>query len=205
MRDIEAFEAAPFPIAVHQDRRVVYANPACLELIAHLGYGPEDLPDVDVFSTTAPEEREAALANYRRIMEGDGSRAHAQTRLLRGKDGRRVPVVGSVVRTEWEGRPALWAGLLWACGPEGAALPTPNLPADSPPLPAPRRQEAVLARLSPRERQVAALAAEGYASVNIAAQLELGEHTVRDHLKSAYRKLGVHSRVELTRLLHGAE
>jgi DNA-binding CsgD family transcriptional regulator len=65
--------------------------------------------------------------------------------------------------------------------------------------PPPRR--ASVARLSIREQQVARLAAAGYSNLNIAMQLGLAEPTVSTHLQKIYRKLGVHSRVGLTRLL----
>ncbi|HET9932156.1 MAG TPA: helix-turn-helix transcriptional regulator [Polyangiaceae bacterium] len=57
------------------------------------------------------------------------------------------------------------------------------------------------ARLSPRERQVSTLLAEGYAIVNIAAVTGLSEHTVRTYARRVYRKLGVHSRASLVRRL----
>ena len=55
-------------------------------------------------------------------------------------------------------------------------------------------------RLTPREREVAALAAAGASSREIAANLVLSVRTVQNHLQSAYGKLGVTSREELARL-----
>ena len=55
--------------------------------------------------------------------------------------------------------------------------------------------------LSSREREVAELLSRGYSVLNVAVQLGLAEGTVRSHVKSAYRKLGVGSRVELARVL----
>lgn len=58
--------------------------------------------------------------------------------------------------------------------------------------------------LTSREKELAMLAAKGYAVANIAAICTLSPGTVRNHLKSVYKKLGVRSRVELTlRLLAG--
>ena len=51
--------------------------------------------------------------------------------------------------------------------------------------------------LSAREREIAELAAQGYAPLNIGAVLSISTGTVRNHLKSIYRKLNVSSRVEL--------
>lgn len=56
-----------------------------------------------------------------------------------------------------------------------------------------------LAVLSPREREVAVLVADDRSDAEIAALLRISPHTVGQHLKSVYRKLGVRSRVGLTR------
>jgi len=80
---------------------------------------------------------------------------------------------------------------------EGEGLVYPHLPATI-------LRRAVAARnrlrdpcaLSRRELQVLQLVAAGCDATVIARQLLLSPHTVRNHLKSAYRKLGVRSRVE---------
>lgn len=54
--------------------------------------------------------------------------------------------------------------------------------------------------LTPRELQVAELAARGLHDAEIAAQLYLSTYTVKKYLRAAYTKLGVRSRVGLTRL-----
>ena len=55
--------------------------------------------------------------------------------------------------------------------------------------------------LTPAERRVADLVAEGRTNREVAAALFLGERTVASHLTHIYAKLGVRSRTELTRLL----
>lgn len=63
----------------------------------------------------------------------------------------------------------------------------------------------LLARgLSRREAQVAAIAAEGDGNAEIAAELFLSPNTVKRHLRSAYRKLGVRQRTGLLALVHAA-
>ena len=57
--------------------------------------------------------------------------------------------------------------------------------------------------LSSRERDVAALIIEGRPSDDIAAALFLSPHTVRDHTKAIFGKLGVHNRRHLTAALTG--
>jgi two-component system nitrate/nitrite response regulator NarL len=51
--------------------------------------------------------------------------------------------------------------------------------------------------LSPREREVLVALASGSSTRDLAEKLFISEHTVRNHLKAIYRKLGVHSRTEL--------
>lgn len=51
--------------------------------------------------------------------------------------------------------------------------------------------------LSPREQEVLISLAEGSSTRELADRLFISEHTVRNHLKAIYRKLGVHSRTEL--------
>ena len=50
--------------------------------------------------------------------------------------------------------------------------------------------------LSPREIQVLKLLAEGYGYLNIAGQLAVTVNTVRNHIRSIYEKLHVHSASE---------
>ena len=52
--------------------------------------------------------------------------------------------------------------------------------------------------LSPREQEVACLVAEGLSNQDIANQLKLREHTIRNYLFHIFEKLGLSSRVELT-------
>ena len=56
-------------------------------------------------------------------------------------------------------------------------------------------------RLTRREREVAAMAAAGASSREIAAKLVLSVRTVDNHLQNVYSKLGVTSRDELAEVL----
>jgi pimeloyl-ACP methyl ester carboxylesterase/DNA-binding CsgD family transcriptional regulator len=57
-------------------------------------------------------------------------------------------------------------------------------------------QEARLASLSPRERDILERIAKGYANVEIGRQLFISEKTVRNHVTSIFAKLGVSSRAQ---------
>lgn len=50
--------------------------------------------------------------------------------------------------------------------------------------------------LTPREREILRLLAEGLANREIAALLGLSDHTVKFHLRAVFTKLGAHSRTE---------
>lgn len=60
-----------------------------------------------------------------------------------------------------------------------------------------------VAALSKREREVALLAAQGMTSREIATRLFISFRTAENHLAKAYDKLGVRTRVELSRVLGG--
>jgi DNA-binding CsgD family transcriptional regulator len=75
---------------------------------------------------------------------------------------------------------------------ESLALP------GTPPSPA-------LEPLRPRERTILALYAEGLPAEEIARMLIISPHTVRTHVKNAFRRLGIHSRSEAAELVHTDE
>ncbi len=64
--------------------------------------------------------------------------------------------------------------------------------------------EAILGQLSARERQIVELLLASRRVPGIAATLGISPHTVRNHLKAVFRKLGVHSQEALLDLLRGA-
>jgi ATP/maltotriose-dependent transcriptional regulator MalT len=70
--------------------------------------------------------------------------------------------------------------------------------------PTPGSDDDRLARLTPREREVATLVAAGSTNAQIAARLQLSERTVEKHVSSALAKLGLRSRTAVVGLLAGA-
>lgn len=91
-------------------------------------------------------------------------------------------------RTPVAARPA---GAARSAGPDGSAGP---VRADGPDW----------RRLPRSEQRVVELVVRGLTNRQIAEELFLSKHTVDSHLKSAFTKLGVRSRVELTVLVHRA-
>jgi DNA-binding CsgD family transcriptional regulator len=79
---------------------------------------------------------------------------------------------------------------VWLTGCEGARPPTMLATADA-------------VDLTPREREIALLAAAGCSSREIADRLVVSVRTVDNHLRNAYRKLGVTRRQDLPRVLIG--
>jgi DNA-binding CsgD family transcriptional regulator len=55
-----------------------------------------------------------------------------------------------------------------------------------------------MAELSPRQLELARLVADGYTNAEIASKLQLSRQTVKNHVRAAYEKLGVHNRVLLS-------
>ncbi len=80
-----------------------------------------------------------------------------------------------------------------ASEPEEApsATPAPAVQADHP-----------LAALTKREREIVELISCGHSNADIGRILFISEDTVKTHAKSVYRKLGIHSRYELTALVN---
>lgn len=81
-------------------------------------------------------------------------------------------------------------GLQLRC--EGAAAPVGSHSAGRPAPPV---------ALTPREREIAVLVAEGLSTKEVAEQLYLSSRTVSNHLQNAYTKLGITSRSELPEAL----
>ena len=63
--------------------------------------------------------------------------------------------------------------------------------------------ERLLLDLTPRERELIQLVAEGRSRKECARLCGISPHTAAEYIQSAYRKLGVHSRVEAARLMVG--
>jgi len=64
-----------------------------------------------------------------------------------------------------------------------------------------RRAEAALAGLTPRQREVARLAAGGRTNRQIARELWLSPETVKTHLRRALERCDIHSKADLRLLL----
>ncbi|NLM42147.1 MAG: response regulator transcription factor [Firmicutes bacterium] len=62
-----------------------------------------------------------------------------------------------------------------------------------------------LSLLTPREREVLKLIAQGMSNAEIAAALFISEHTVKNHVSNIYRKLGDNDRTRVALLARAEE
>ena len=58
-------------------------------------------------------------------------------------------------------------------------------------------------RMTPRERQVINLIAEGLSNKEIAARLNIATHTVKSHVRNVMEKLMLHTRLQIAAYAHG--
>lgn len=125
-------------------------------------------------------------------------RGHACNEVVRGRDGEGVPVcsatcVASLARSGGAGRvrrgvrvrDRWWRLVCTSMGPMTAV----QMFEDAGP-------EVPTAKLTPRERQVFELVAEGLTSPQIAERLKIGPATVRTHVEHIREKVGAHTRAE---------
>lgn len=104
-------------------------------------------------------------------------------------------LLATVRRAVARGRLARAAGPLEG---EAAAWVASHLdPRGGSSLPHPSTPKPELAVLSTREREILEWMLRGQRVASIAPALRISSHTVRNHVKSIFRKLGVHSQLEL--------
>lgn len=69
----------------------------------------------------------------------------------------------------------------------------------------PTRKALGLVRMTPRERQIIGLIAEGLSNKEIAQRIHLSPHTVKSHVHNILEKLALHSRLQVAAYVHQTE
>jgi PAS domain S-box-containing protein len=113
---------------------------------------------------------------------------HEVWRTVLRKDGAKV-----LVRTRWT---PLAGGSAGHCGYVLTLQDVLGARGGASSLPQQRRQARTAAGLTPREHEVLELLADAQDAMDIALILELSVYSVRGHIKSLMRKLGVHSQLQ---------
>jgi DNA-binding CsgD family transcriptional regulator len=141
----------------------------------------------------------AVLAPDGRIVDADGSAKDRRSRRLLRETVRRVDAARARARSDGEERALqVWRGLIegtWSIVDRHDHDGRRYIVAVPNPASAPRAPRC----LSPREAQVASLAAEGYSDKWIAYTLGIARTTVATHLQASLRKLALPSRLALAR------
>jgi PAS domain S-box-containing protein len=195
---------APLPILIYQDQRIVYCNKAGFDLFRYSGYDfdLDHLSQMDPWSFIVPEERDEARTQMRAMFRTDESLRNVP-RTAVDAQGHRVEMLMSATRIEWKGKPAVELsytilGLYSIQHPE----PQPH-PAAQGATSSRDARKSTLEPLTPRERAVAMLIAQGKTTADIIETMNIKESTLRSYIKAIYRKTGTHSRTELTRMIMG--
>ncbi len=194
---------------------ILWANPT---LLRWLGYGYEEILGQPSTAMGVAEHAEAHAAEIAAIAAGD---VRARLVVLRRSDSTTFPALvipqrlmdedesvigsfsivvdlGTVQTAKRIGVPEQETNLVQALEDIAAGLQKINRPPTFPTMPIPLPlDDPGLAEVSRREAEVLELLVQGDRVPVIAEQLFISEHTVRNHLKSMFRKTGTSSQAEL--------
>ncbi len=197
--------------------RIVFINTT---LLGWLGYQREDLLGRGLEVIVPPDLREHARQEREATDEGD---LRCRLTVLQRRDSTTFPVIALPNRLAYpdDGPVGTYAIVIdlssihtaKRSGPPGVPdlrqqleriameVEMIGLVAGSGAGTAPNLQHELLQGLSRREREVLGRLVSGDRVAAIASHLHISPHTVRNHLKSIYRKVGVRSQVALIRLV----
>lgn len=194
------------------DGKILFANDRMLHWI---GYTPQEIDGKDVRLLVADELREQLEEEFQEIHSGD---ERLRIAIMKRKDGRTLPVIfcphllrrddeilavvtvvmdlGEVQSARRvEGRPV--SGLAASLQRIAGELQTISLFSGSAGVGDVPPDHPDIALLSPREREILSELVAGLRVPAIASKLFISPHTVRNHLKSMYRKLYVSDQAAL--------
>ena len=205
-------------VARDLEGRIIFMNRRALDWA---GYEPHEVEGRSAEMFVSEELRPAFAAEFEAVIDGD---LRARLGVFRRKDGRTFPAVSvpQHLRDESGKLVGTLSVLLelasvqtakrWAVPAHGdfgetlrriaGELEAISLVANG--QHAVRLDHPDLRTLSEREREILSELAAGSRVPSIATRLFISPHTVRNHLKAIYRKLGVGSQAELIERLRGA-
>lgn len=201
-------------VAREPDGRITYVNE---RVRSWLGYAPGELIGQNVEMLVPAEVRDLVHAEMEAGAAGD---ERARLTVMQRKDSTTFPVITMPHRIEndegeYQGNIAIIVDLASvqtakpaghgqsatdvrsALGRISLELQSLSLTAQLPSAGAIPLHHEDLQELSPRELEVLALLVEGSRVPAIGTALHISQHTVRNHLKSIYRKCGVQGQAEL--------
>lgn len=206
-------------LASDNEGTILWANPP---LLRWLGYSYEEIlgrPSIDL---GVAEHAEAHRAEIAAIAGGD---LRPRLVVMRRGDSTTFPALvmpqhfldengdnvgtfsiiidmGTVQTAKHIGVERSESALIGALSEIATRLRSMSLPPTFPSLPVPVRfDHPALADISRREREVLELLVCGDRVIAIAEQLFISDHTVRNHLKSMFRKTGTSSQAELIKFV----
>ncbi|MCZ6465421.1 MAG: PAS and helix-turn-helix domain-containing protein [Proteobacteria bacterium] len=193
--------------------RIVFMNQ---RLLSWLGYEAAEVVGKELVDFFPPELRELARADIDAASAGD---VRARLAAMQRKDSTTFPVIGLPHRLlddhgVYLGNFTILVDLGAVLTAKQVGTPTPgdlrstltriaielqsiSLAPELPAIASIPMHHPELAGLSPRETEVLSLLVSGGRVPAIASQLHISQHTVRNHLKSVYRKVGVRTQSEL--------
>jgi len=181
-------------LLVNAKRELVFANPEAFDACAMWNLGPEAARRMNSRAVFAIPEAfleayEQLLAEHYALALAPGAGGGPLRRSLMHPVHAALQADLSLVTMDDPllTRPYLFAQLI-----NRAMLAAPSNP---------DRRMTVLARLTPREREVALLVREGLGNEEIAARLHKSVGTIKNQLQSIFAKLAVNSRTRLVALL----
>jgi PAS domain S-box-containing protein len=200
-------------IGRNRDSQIVFVN---TRLLNWTGHGEAELIGEDVARLFPPELRERTHTEVRASTEGD---LRARLSVMQRRDSTTFPVL--IIPQTFEGADGEYAGIVSiivdlatietakrvASGPEASLasrldrlageLQSLSISASIAVPTAVSLDHPELASLSTREAEVLSLLMSGQRVPSIARRLHISPHTVRNHLKSMFRKLEVGTQVDL--------
>ncbi len=183
-------------LLVNAKREVVFANPEAFDACAMWNLGPEAAHRMNsraVFSipTAFLEAYDELLAeHFAQALVPSGGLGQLRRRLVHPEQ----PALQADLSLVTLDDPLLTRPYLFAQLINHAVLNAPSTASE-------QRQMTVLAKLTPREREVALLVRDGLGNEEIANQLHKSVGTIKNQLQSIFAKLGITSRAKLISLL----